>query len=293
MQNLPPLNALRAFEVAARVGSFVQAGTELGVTSAAVSQQVKHLEQHLGKHLFIRQGNRIALTDVGRTIYPRIEQAFGDITSLTASIREGQARAKLVVSVLPSLAEQWLIPRLSGYSENVSIEIRVEKDPVHFARDGVDLRITYGGSLYPDFRVESLFNDHIVPICAPGFMDPYDSIASLPESAFIHTDWGPDYVTQASWPAWMAATRQHRYPEPASGLRLQQTSLAIAAARASLGVALTPEKLAGEDLQTGRLIIPEAGSLPMQFDYVMVTPHALARKSRLRQLVRHLAGAGL
>jgi LysR family glycine cleavage system transcriptional activator len=105
MPMLPPLNALRAFEVAARTGSFVLAGAEMGVTSAAISQQVRVLEDHLGKKLFLRQGNRILLTDAGRAIYPRIEVALGDLASVTDEVRSGPQRARLVVSVLPSVAE--------------------------------------------------------------------------------------------------------------------------------------------------------------------------------------------
>jgi DNA-binding transcriptional LysR family regulator len=112
LKNLPPLNALRAFEVAARTGSFVQAGVELGVTAAAVSLQVKTLEEHLDKRLFQREGNRIVLTDAGRELYPRLGQALSEIAELAADLRGGQDRKRLVVSVLPSLADLWLVPKL-------------------------------------------------------------------------------------------------------------------------------------------------------------------------------------
>ncbi len=287
MPDLPPLNALRAFEVAARTGSFVQAGVELGVTAAAVSLQVKLLEEHLGKKLFQRQGNRIVLTDAGRTVYPRLERALSDIADMTAEVRSAQARAPLVISVLPSMAELWLMPRLCGFHTGRGIEVRVEDDPVVFARDGVDLRVTYGAALYADHRVEMLFSDRFVPVCAPGFPLP-DGLARMPDAGFIHTDWGPAYATQPSWAAWLAHARIRRTPDPAAGLRVGLTSLAIAAAREGLGVALAPRRIAGSEIATGRLVVPVRTALPMSDEYVLVFPHALQHRRVLMSLVAHL-----
>ena len=289
MSDLPPLNALRAFEVAARTGSFVQAGVELGVTAAAVSQQVRALEAYLGKRLFLRQGNRILLTDAGRTAYPGLEQAFGDIAALAATIRESPARARLVVSVMPSLAETWLLPQLVGFGHDTALDLRVEDDPVAFSREGVDLRVTYGAALYPDHRVIALFRDRIVPLCTPAMLATMpEGLESLPDPAFIHTDWGPSYATEPAWPAWMAAARIARFPDPARGLRVGLTSLAIAAARQGLGVALAPERLAAADLASGALVRAHPAALAMPSDYVLVHPHALDRRKALRALVAHL-----
>ncbi len=285
MPPLPPLNALRAFEVAARTGSFVQAGAELGVTSAAISQQVRLLEDHLGKRLFARQGNRISLTDAGRAAYPRLEQALGDIAALTAQMREQSPKARLVVSCLPSIAELWLLPRLRGFDHAVSIV--VADDLVNFARDGVDLRLTYGADLYPDHRVEVLFSDRVVALAAPGFM-PDGGLATLPDAAFIHTDWGPTYATGPTWAAYMARARLDRLPDAGAGLRVGRTSLAVAAARAGLGVALGPARLAAAEVLAGRLEVVGDVALPMASDYVAVSPHALGRKRALRDLVGFL-----
>lgn len=164
MKDLPPLNALRAFEVAARTGSFVQAGVELGVTAAAVSLQVKALEGYLEKRLFQREGNRIVLTDAGREFYPRLGQALSDIAELAADLRGGHDRKRLVVSVLPSLADLWLIPKLRGFDGPLALDLRVEEDPVVLPRSGVDLRITYGAHFYPDYRVETLGRDKIIAL---------------------------------------------------------------------------------------------------------------------------------
>ncbi len=282
MAEFPPLNAMRAFEVAARVGSFVQAGAELGVTAAAVSQQVKGLEEYLGKRLFLRQGNRIVLTDAGRSIYPRLEQALGDISAVAGELRQGPSRARLVVSVLPSLSELWLIPKLVGFE--AAVEVRVEDDPVVLARDGIDLRVTYGAHYYPDHSVVPLFNDSLIAIAAPG---RFGGFPDLEERDFIHTDWGPAYATQPSWAVWWRALGRGG-PNPAQGLRVGLSSMAVTAAREGLGVALVPRAIAARDLAAGRLVQLAGPVLPMPWDYVLVYPNALSRRRSLMALVAHL-----
>ncbi|MDW4549602.1 LysR substrate-binding domain-containing protein [Defluviimonas sp. D31] len=291
MSTLPPLNALRAFETAARAGSFVAAGAELGVTSAAVSQQVRALEEHLGKQLFLRQGNRITLTDAGRAIYPRVEFALTDLAAVAAELGEGRMRARLVLSVIPSVAEWWLVPALAGFEGRAGIEIRVEEDPVAFGREGADLRLTYGGHAYPDHQTETLFRDRIAAVAAPAFGLPEAGLAALPDADFIHTDWGASYATQPAWAAWFAAKGDTRRPDPRAGLRVGMTGLALAAARAGLGVALVPERLAGVEIRAGALVRIDATALPMSWDYVLVFPRAHARRPRLKALVAHLHGA--
>ena len=293
MPMLPPLNALRAFEVAARTGSFVLAGAEMGVTSAAISQQVRVLEDHLGKKLFLRQGNRILLTDAGRAIYPRIEVALGDLASVTDEVRSGPQRARLVVSVLPSVAELWLAPALVGFDVG-GIDLRVEEDPVTFARDGVDLRITYGGYAYPDHHIEPLFRDSIVPVAAPRLVAALgEGLEGLAEKMFVHTDWGPTYATQPSWATWFAETGSARRPDLRKGLVVGTSGLAAAVARAGVGVALVPERIIADDLAKGRLERLDPRGLPMSWDYVLVWPSALSRKAMLRDLVAHLKRDGV
>ena len=152
MKKLPPLNAMKAFEVAARNGSFTHAADELGVSSAAVSQQVRNLEAWFGKQLFIRNGNRITMTDAGHAIYPQTSRALNDIAAVASRVLEGEVRPRLVVSVPFSIAESWLVPRLAGLvkvNPKIAMDIRVEDDPVDLARHDIDLRISYGDYHYP------------------------------------------------------------------------------------------------------------------------------------------------
>src|SRR5687768_9538121 len=153
--SLPPLNALRAFEAAARTGSYVAAAEELRVSPAAVSQQVRNLEEFLGKKLFTRFNNRVVLTDAGQIVFAGSADALQSISALTEQVVSGRARSRLVISVITSVAERWLEPRLAAFAlreKALRFELRVEGDPVDFARYNIDLRICYGTNQYPEMN---------------------------------------------------------------------------------------------------------------------------------------------
>ncbi|MCB1407685.1 MAG: LysR family transcriptional regulator [Rhodobacteraceae bacterium] len=282
-----PFNALRAFEVAARTGSFVNAGAELSVSAAAVSQQVKSLEGVLGKQLFLRQGNRITLTDAGRILYPRVESALSELRDATRSLQAAPRRARLTVSVLPSLADLWLIPALAAFSGRTRIDLRVETDPVDLAREGVDMRLTYGAHYYPDHLVDRLFSDGLVAWSAPE-ADLPNAPASLPDEALIHTDWGRDYGMQPDWAQHFEALGLRRHPDLSAGLRVASTAMAASAARAGLGVALLPQRLAEADERSGRLRRIGGVGAQLPRDYVLIVPNARARHRAVQALRAHL-----
>lgn len=284
-----PLNALRAFETAARTGSFVAAGAELGVSAAAVSQQVKALETHLSKTLFLRQGNRITLTEAGRALFPRLDAVFAELAAVTRDLVAGGGRPRLVVSCLPSLAELWLIPALAGFEERSGIDLRIAGDPVDFARDGVDLRVTYGGAYYPDHVVTPLFSDSYAPLAAPELAARLGP-GPWPDGVLIHTDWGQDFLTQPDWRRWRQAAGEAP-PAPGSGFVVGQTALAVAAARAAMGVALVPGRLAAAEVARGALVRLAGPALPLSWGYVMVQPAARSGRPRLARLVAHLVAA--
>jgi LysR family glycine cleavage system transcriptional activator len=287
VQSLPPLNALRTFEVAARHLSFVEAGRELGVTSAAVSQQVRNLEDHVGKRLFVRQGNQLLLTDAGREIQPRLEQALTEIAALARQLREGTARPRLVLSVLPSVAEHWLAPALEGIASRGGLDIRVEDDPVAFARDGADIRITYGATYYGGMQIEDLYTDVIVAVAAPQVCAGR-RLGDLDAAEFIHTHWGPTYLTQPTWANFCAHAGIDRSLDPARGTRVGQSGLALAVARAGLGVALVQRRMAAPFLASGALGLAHPAQMPMPLPYVAVLPATRGRRPDVRALVAHL-----
>ena len=284
-----PLNAMRAFEVAARRGSFVAAGEELGVSSAAVSQQVKLLETAFNKTLFLRQGNRITLTDAGRALYPRLETVFADLVSLTRDLRDGAHPSRLTVSALPSLAELWLIPALAAYPDRHKLDLRIEPDPVDFAGSGTDLRISYGAHYYPDHHVETLFRDRFVAVASAAFVATNGSeAASFADADLIHTDWGRDHIHQPDWRKWFKASGNLRVPDPATGLRTDRTLVAVLAAVEGAGAALVPSRLAQNEISKGTLVQVGQTGVDLSSDYVYVHPFANSRRRTLKTFCAYL-----
>ncbi|WPO99085.1 LysR substrate-binding domain-containing protein [Pseudomonas sp. HR96] len=296
MQRLPPLNAVRTFEVAARLGSFVMAGQELGVSSAAVSQQIRHLEEYFGKKLFSRNGNRLALTDAGLAIYPQTSRALGDIAAMTVRILEGELRTRLIVSVPFSLAEYWLAPRLAQLLEvhpQLSVDVRVEDDPVDMGRHDVDLRISYGDYHYASFEAVPLFHDEVLPLCAPELWYRHGNqdfeLTQVHESLFIHTHWGPNYASHPTWSDWFAAEVGAPAPDPAHGRRSGLSSLSISLARLGCGIALGQKTLARADLESGRLIALSSSSLRLGHAYCAFVPAAKSQRADVRRLLALLS----
>ena len=297
MEKLPPLNAMRVFEVAARVGSFTLAASELGVSSAAVSQQIRNLEDWFGKQLFMRNGNRIALTDAGHAIYPQTAHALGEIAAVGRRMLEGGLRTRLVVSVPFSLAELWLAPRLAvlldGFPQ-MAIDVRVEDDPVDVVRQNIDLRISYGDYHYPALKMVRLVHDDVLPVAAPEFWQRFGNgssdLADVHESHFIHTNWGPNYASHPSWADWFAAAGGNRAPDPSHGRRVGLSSLAIGTARLGLGVALGQRIMAGADLEAGRLIALSSVSVRLGQPYCAFMLPAKAERADIAGLVELLAG---
>jgi len=306
MSNSPPLNALRAFETVARTGAFTTAGAELGVTSAAVSQQVRNLEAFWNKNLFIRQGNRLVLTEAGLAAYPAAAQAMNTLSDLSDLMRDTRHLPSLVLSAPHSVAQTWLPGKLApligggeNYDENaasstlneagarkVRWQVRIDEDPVGFAKDGVQMRIFYGHELYREYRVETLFHDHLVAVASPDFVEQYGaSLEVIDERHLIHTLWGPNY---ASSPNWTTCLPTHQTIDVAAGLCISTSSAAIAFAQKGLGVALAPSRMAADQVETGGLIqIPSSEPL-MSHPYCLAFPHSLSGRTDVQQVTEVL-----
>lgn len=284
---------MRTFEVAARAGSFTLAATELGVSSAAVSQQIRNLEDWFGKQLFMRNGNRIALTDAGHAIYPQTAHALGEIAAVGRRMLEGGLRTRLVVSVPFSLAELWLAPRLAVLLDgfpNMAIDVRVEDDPVDVVRQNIDLRISYGDYHYPALKMVRLVHDDVLPVASPDYWQRHAAadLAAVHESQFIHTNWGPNYASHPSWADWFAAAGGSRAPDPSHGRRVGLSSLAIGAARLGLGIALGQRVMASADLEAGRLIALSSVSVRLGQPYCAFMLPAKAERADIAGLLELL-----
>ena len=193
-RRLPPLNALRAFEAAARHLSFTKAADELAVTQAAISRQVKSLEDFLGTRLFNRVNRGLVLTDDGQAYWPELRDAFDGIDQATLRLRANDSSGTLTVSVLSSFAARWLVPRLGRFRElqpDIDVLVAPKDEFVDFQRENVDVGIRYGRGIYPGLRTDPLLEEEIFPVCSPALRDgavPLANPLDLKKHTLLHDD---------------------------------------------------------------------------------------------------------
>ena len=282
-RNLPPLNSLRAFEAAARHLSFTRAAEELHVTPAAVSHQIKALEEQLGVALFRRLTRALRLTEAGQAALPAMRDGFDKLAEGVARARAHESSGAVTVSVGPSFAAKWLVPRLDRFREaHPDIEVRIDATDkvVDFELDNVDLAIRYGRGNYPGLRVERLLSEEIFPVCSPELLDgpnPLHQPEDLRHHTLLHLDWDMESVMAPSWRMWLLAAGVDNV-DFMRGPVFSMESLALQAAIEGQGVALVSSVLAEHDLEAGRLVMPFDVSVcdPLDFQYYLVTPKRTA-----------------
>jgi LysR family transcriptional regulator, glycine cleavage system transcriptional activator len=274
----PPLNALRAFEAAARHLSLTKAALELNVTPGALSHQIRGLEEHLGVKLFDRGVRSIALTAAGKALQPGLQAGFLQIRdALTSLNRLGDARV-LVVSAPPGFTSKWLAPRLYRFSiAHPEIDVRISSslNNANFTADGVDAAIR---NLPVDpgqdegLEVEKLIDLTLAPVCSPAFIKEHgplttpDMLKGLP---LIHDESLSGRAKMPTWADWFAAAGV-KDADVSRGLRFSSADHALDATAEGAGVLLTFDALAYDDLRTGRLVMPFALSLPSRRCYAFV-----------------------
>jgi len=286
---LPPLNALRAFEAAARQLSFAMAAKELHVTPAAISHQVKGLEDYLGHRLFRRLKRGLELTRAGHALLPKLSEGFGRLGDAVEELRSIEEEGTLAVSVAPSFATRWLAPRLHRFvSAHPDLDVRINAstrliDPGNDepgSGDAVagspvedaDIVVRFGTGDYPGFRVEKLLGAAVTPMCSPRLLEggnPLRAPADLKQHVLIHDNVRYD-DGRPLWDAWFEAAGLPE-TDTSHGLRFNHAMLALEAAADGMGVALGMPVLAGSDLASGRLVAPLALSLPLKFAYYIVS----------------------
>ncbi len=278
-RRLPPLNALRAFEAAARHLSFTRASEELHVTPAAISQQVKALEEYFGVRLFRRLTRALRLTDAGQAVLPSLTEAFDRFAETDRIIRSRGDDKVLVVSVPPSFGAKWLVPRLHRFSEACpDYEIRIDATDrrADFAREQVDVALRYGTGDYPGLAVECLFEELVSPVCAPSLLEgehPLREPGDLVYHTLIHLDWSTEFGAAPDWGMWLKAAGVTGV-DARRGPRYSMESLAVQAALAGHGVVLGSAALTEEDVARGRLVrpFPRTAAAPTRFCYYLVCP---------------------
>jgi len=278
-RQLPPLNALRAFETAARHMSISQAAHELRVTPAAISHQIRILEDHVGLPLFIRNGRGLALTDAGSAGLRDLREGFARLGAAMDAIDSLGEAGVLSISVAPSFAAKWLLPRLDGFQAahpEIDVHVSASMELANFVKDGVDLAIRYGSGRYSDVSVERLLTESVVPVCSPAFLErngPFSSPGGLVEATLLHDDSPDNDPSCPNWEMWLTAAGA-RHIDSSRGPRFNQSSLVIEAAVLGRGVALAKTALAARDLRHGRLVQPFASAVKLDFAYFAVAPRS-------------------
>jgi LysR family transcriptional regulator, glycine cleavage system transcriptional activator len=279
MSQLPPLNPLRAFEAAGRLKSIRKAADELSVTPGAVSRQVQILETHLGIPLFRRESRSAILTAAGEQYLAAVTEHFDGIREATLKLtgERGPSREILKVRAYVTFAMKWLIPRLSSFHDaNPSTEVRITAslEAVDFEHEDVDGAIRLGDGHWPEYEVDRLVANHLIPVCSPEFRrnaklkHPSD-LAGRP---LLHSLARPD-----DWMYWLKAAGQTGI-DAYAGLKYQSSAMVHQAAIEGQGVAIAQKVLVDDDLQHRRLVQPFALSCDRgDFTYYLIYP-----KNRLR-----------
>ena len=295
---LPPLNALRVFEAAARHRSFKEAAVELHITQAAVSHQVKSLEEYLGVQLFRRTARGVQLTDAGRACLPKLREGFDALASAVEMIRERGDEAQLVITAPPVFTARWLMPRLADFSKREpKIELRVfasskmvdagALDSTSLVGD-LDLRtessavqIHLGAGQYPGHRADRLFGVSMAAVANPDLVREtgLKAPADLARHTLLHDDAMDIVAGGNAWRKWLEAAGVASQVDADRGPRFSSNILSLEAASQKLGIALALRPLVDADIASERLCAPFDVEVKPQSAYYLVCPEVIADRA--------------
>lgn len=287
---LPPLNALRAFEAAARLMSFRKAAEELNVTPAAISHQLKTLEDYLGVRLFRRANRRVELTAAARAAAPYLQAGFKAIADGVEHLRQAENSNVLTVSAAPAFAGKWLMPRLHRFvSRYPQLDVRISArmraphgrstnmpvriDPNDATLADADVAIRFGDGNFPGLEVERLLALTVAPMLSPRLLESSPHELARPDDlrhfTLLHDDTGYFRSARLNWDCWLQAAGATQV-DTSHGVHFSHANLAIDAAVDGLGVVLSLAALADADLAAGRLLMPFELSIPADYSYYIV-----------------------
>ena len=276
---LPPLNALRAFEAAARRLSFTKAADELNVTPGAISQHIRQLEDYAGTPLFKRTGRSVLLTDAAQAALPLVREAFDQIAEAGRIMQAPARKGRVMVSSAPSFAAKWLAPRLERFhTAHPGIEAWVSADSglTDFTTADADFAIRYGGGDYDGLRAEKMLDETVLPVCSPSLLEGPEALRrpeDLVHHTLIHDGSAEVDPSCPDWTTWLQARGVADKVDGTRGPRFNQSALAIEAAATGRGVVLAKRAIAAADLASGRLVAPFAdGSISVDYGYWLVWP---------------------
>lgn len=270
---LPSLGGLRAFEAAARHLSFTKAADELHVTQAAISHQIRELEEELGLKLFVRLNRALRLSEAGELLLPHVRDGFGQLRRGVDRLREIGNGGVLKLTAPPSFAGAWLVPRLHRFQvrhPEIEVHLLAGIRMLDYAREGVDVGIRYGRGNWPGLHVERLLSDDLFPVCSPALAASLVEPADLARLQLLHIENFPD-----DWRRWLQAAGVEGI-DPERGSWFDTVRNVYDAAASGMGVAMGRPTLIGDLIATGRLVRPFDVQLPADVAYYLVAlPHSL------------------
>jgi len=277
---LPPLTALRAFEAASRLMSFQAAANELAVTPAALSYQIRQLEDHLGIKLFNRLNRAVELTEHGRLIRPGIHEAFEQMHRTMRQLRRRQQSNVLTVAAGPAFTAKWLSPRLYRFiALNPGIDARMSASvgKSDLAIDDIDVAIRFGPGDYPGYHSVKLMDEFVTPMCSPALLQGPNAIRTpddLANHTLIHDDTHLGVFMLKNWADWLDEAGASNVDPAASGLHFNVADHALDAAIGGGGVVLGRTCLAEPDIRAGRLVTPFELKLKAEFSFYVISLEA-------------------
>jgi LysR family glycine cleavage system transcriptional activator len=290
---LPPLNALRVFEAAARHLSFKEAAAELHITQAAVSHQVKSLEEYLGVQLFRRSARGVQLTDAARACLPKLREGFDALAAAVETIRERGEEAELVITAPPVFTARWLMPRLAEFSKREpKIELHVFASSKMVDAGALDssalvgdldlrlessaVQIHLGAGNYPGHRADRLFGVAIVAVASPDLEPGLEVPADLEKHTLLHDEAMEIVAGGNAWRKWLQAAGVADRVDADRGPHFSSNILSLEAASQKLGVALALRPLVNADIASGRLVAPFEIEVKPGSAYYLVCPEVIA-----------------
>ena len=275
---LPPLNALRAFEAAARLESFSQAADEIHVTHGAISHQVKGLEKFLDVMLFLREGRRVTLTEEGRFFAERVRSALNQIGDAAGSLKRRAQPNRLTISVLPSFASRWLMPRIGRFMAlHPGLEVQVEATASlsNFARDGVDVAIRFGRAPWPGVQAEWFMDDSYLMVCSPKL-----NRGRLPKRPQDLARFPLLRTLREEWALWCQAAGID-LPPPTGGVEFDDSAMMLHQVVECHGISLARRSIAEVDIERGTLVQLFDITVPSQHSYYLVWPENVTPSDKI------------
>ncbi|WP_293807999.1 LysR substrate-binding domain-containing protein [uncultured Bosea sp.] len=285
---LPSLNALRAFEAAARLESFAKAADEIGVTAGAVTQQIRQLEATLGFAVFRRLPQGVALTEAAREALPRLTRGFDMLGQAVQTLREAQPHRPLAIAALPCIAQLWLSPRLPALQAafpGLQMSISAMEEPPDPQRDPYDLSLFYR-EIAPASGGLQLAADAIMPVCTPSLAARLSSPLDLATQTLLH-----DAVWRSDWARWLAFAAPGAKVDPSRGPAFSLYSLALDACLSGSGILMGRTSLVGPHLTAGRLVAPFPQAMPTPDRLTLAAATAAGAHPRRAEIIDWLAGS--